>query len=265
VLTFRDLITGFRKLDIDRSRPIIVHSSLSAFGEIHGGAETVLGALISSFEAFLMPAFTYKTMITPEVGPPGNAIQYGSGKDSNRMAEIYHRDMPADPLMGVVAETLRTHPKAVRSTHPILSFAGINAQKILDAQSIKEPLLPIQTLMDGDGWVLLLGLDHTVNTSIHYAEQLSGRKQFIRWALTPKGIIPCQRFPGCSEGFEAITPRLEQVVRKVELGEALVQAVPLVGLVNAVSDALKEDPLALLCSRADCERCKEVRESLVVQ
>ena len=220
MLTFRDFITGFRRLEIDRSRPVIVHTSLSAFGEVHGGAQTVLGALISSFDTFLMPAFTYKTMITPEVGPPGNAINYGGGKDTNRMAEIYHHDMPADPLMGVVAEALRTHPKALRSTHPILSFAGINAQKVLDLQSIKEPLLPIQTLMDGDGWVMLLGMGHTVNTSIHYAEQLAGRKQFIRWALTPKGVIPCQRFPGCSEGFDAIASPLEEVVRKVELGEA---------------------------------------------
>ncbi len=70
MLTFRDFITGFRRLEIDRSRPVIVHTSLSAFGEVHGGAQTVLGALSSSFDTFLMPAFTYKSMITPEVGPP---------------------------------------------------------------------------------------------------------------------------------------------------------------------------------------------------
>jgi aminoglycoside 3-N-acetyltransferase len=262
VLTFRDFITGFRQLEIDHSRPVIVHSSLSAFGEVNGGAQTVLGALISSFDTFIMPAFTYKTMITPEVGPPGNAINYGSGKDTNRMAEIYHTDMPADPLMGVVAETLRAHPKALRSIHPILSFAGINAQKVLDSQSIKEPLLPIQSLIDGDGWVLLLGVTHTVNTSIHYAEQLSGRKQFIRWALTPNGVIPCQRFPGCSEGFDAIASRLNEAVRKIELGEGIIQAIPLVNLVDAARDLLQENPLALLCSREDCERCNTVRRSV---
>ncbi len=265
MLTFRDFVTGLRKLGIDRSRPVIVHSSLSAFGEVHGGSETVLGALGSSFDTYIMPAFTYKTMITPEVGPPNNAINYGSGKDTNRMSEIFRRDMPADALMGVVAEALRTHPKALRSIHPILSFAGINAQKILDSQSIKEPLFPIQALMDGEGWVLLMGTDHTVNTSIHYAEQLAGRKQFIRWALTPKGVLPCQRFPGCSEGFEAIAPHLDDLVRKVELGEAVIQALPLGSLVGVVCDLLKDNPSALLCSREDCERCQAVRESLAVQ
>jgi aminoglycoside 3-N-acetyltransferase len=265
VLTYRDFITGLRKLEIECSRPVIVHTSLSAFGEVHGGAETLLGALGSSFDTFIMPAFTYKTMITPEVGPSGNAINYGSGKDTNRMAELFRHDMPADALMGVVAEALRMHPRALRSSHPILSFTGINAQKILDSQSIKDPLLPIQALMDGEGWVLLMGTDHTVNTSIHYAEQLSRRKQFIRWALTPKGVIPCQRFPGCSEGFDAIAPHLDEVVRKVELGEAVIQAITLGSLVDSVCEMLKEDPAALLCSREDCERCNAVRESITMQ
>ena len=88
MLTFRDFITGIRKLEIDRSRPVIAHASLSAFGEVHGGAETVVGALLSSFDTFIMPVFTYKTMLIPEIGPLDNAIVYGSGKDTNRMAEI---------------------------------------------------------------------------------------------------------------------------------------------------------------------------------
>jgi aminoglycoside 3-N-acetyltransferase len=265
VLTFRDFITGFRKLDIDRSRPVIAHASLSAFGEVHGGAETVLGALWSSFDTLIMPVFTYKTMVTPEVGPPDNAIIYGSGKDTNKMAEIFHPDMPADKMMGVVAESLRNHPKAQRSTHPILSMTGINARKILDSQTIKEPLLPIQVLKDLAGWVLLLGVDQTVNTSIHYSELLAGRRQFVRWALTPKGIIPCQGFPGCSDGFEAITPHLDEVVRTVTLGKAVIQAIPLINLMDIVCGMLKEDPLALLCGREDCARCNAVRTSVVKQ
>jgi aminoglycoside 3-N-acetyltransferase len=265
VLTYRDFITGFRKLDIDHSRPVIVHASLSAFGEVHGGAETLLGALRSSFDTFIMPVFTYKTMITPEVGPPDNAIDYGSGKDTNRMAEIYRADIPADTMMGAVAEALRNHPKALRSTHPILSFAGINAKRILDSQTTKEPLLPIQTLIDEEGWVLLMGVDQTVNTSIHYGEQLAGRKQFIRWALTPTGVIPCQKFPGCSDGFEDIAPHLAEVIRRVELGQAVIQAIPLVNLMGAVCETLKEDPLSLLCGREDCERCNAVRTSVTQQ
>jgi aminoglycoside 3-N-acetyltransferase len=265
VLTFRDFITGFRKLEIDHTQPVIVHVSLSAFGEVHGGVETVLGALSSSFDTLMMPGFTYKTMITPEVGPPDNAIRYGSGSDANRMAEIYRSDMPVDETIGVLAESLRTHPKAFRSMHPILSFTGINAKSILDSQTIKEPLLPIQKLIDARGWVLLLGVDQTVNTSIHYGEQLAGRKQFIRWALTVKGVIPCQRFPGCSNGFEDITSHLGGIIHRAELGEAVILAIPVDNLVEIVSGLLKEDPLALLCGREDCERCNTVRASVAEQ
>lgn len=262
MLTFRDFITGLRKLDIDRSRPVIAHASLASFGEVHGGAETVLGALLSSFNTFIMPAFTYKTMIIPELGPPDNAIIYGSGKDTNRMAEIYRPDMPSDTMMGVVAESLRNHPKALRSIHPILSFAGINAGQILDSQTLKEPLLPIQTLKEQAGWVLLMGVDQTVNTSIHYAEWLAGRKQFVRWALTPKGVVSCPGFPGCSDGFEAVTPQMDDLIRRVEVGEGVIQAMPLVDLVDRVCAMLKENPSALLCAREDCERCNTVRASL---
>ena len=265
MLTFRDFITGFRKLEIDHSLPIIVHASLSAFGEVHGGAETVLGALGSSFYTLMMPVFTYKAMIIPEVGPPDNAISYGSGNDTNWKAEIYRSDMPADTMLGAVAESFRTHPKAFRSVHPILSFAGINAKTILDAQTLKEPLLPIKKLMDGEGWVLLLGVDQTVNTSIHYGEQLAGRKQFIRWALTAKGVILCQRFPGCSDGFGDITPHLDGVIHRVELGEAVIQAIPVVNLVDTVKNILKKDPSALLCGREECERCNAVRASVTTQ
>lgn len=265
MLTFRDFISGLRKLDIDRTRPLIVHASLSAFGEVQGGAETVLGALLASFESIIMPVFTYKTMIIPEIGPPDNAIAYGSGKDTNRMAEIYHPDMPADTMMGVLAEAFRKHPDVHRSTHPILSFAGINAKPILDSQMTHDPLLPIQFLIDNEGWVLLMGVDQTVNTSIHYGEKLAGRKQFTRWALTQKGIISCWGFPGCSDGFNAVAPRLEQARSAVQLGEAVIQAIPVVNLMDAVCGILREDPLALLCERQDCARCNAVRASVAHQ
>ena len=262
MLTFRDLVAGFRKLGIDQTRPVIAHASLSAFGEIQGGAEAVVGALISSFETVIMPVFTYRTMIIPELGPPDNAIEYGSGKSTNRMAEMYQPDMPADFMMGRVAEKLRLHPNAQRSMHPILSFAGMHAKPLLDLQVTHDPLLPILGLIDEDGWVLLMGVDNTVNTSIHYAEKLAGRKQFIRWALTPNGIVSCWGFPGCSDGFEAIAPRLERVKSSVRVGDAQIQAIPLVGLMDAVCGWLRADPLALLCEREDCARCNAVRDSV---
>lgn len=262
MLTFRELNTGFRKLDLDPSKPLIVHASISAFGAIQGGADTMLGALTSIADTLVMPAFTYKTMLIPETGPPDNGLSYGTGYATNRTAQIFDPHMPVDRLMGALVEALRRHARSCRSLHPILSFTGINASRALEAQTYAEPLAPIGVLAVEQGWVLLLGVDHTVNTSIHYAERLVGRKQFIRWALTQHGVRECPGFPGCSEGFHAIAPELEQVSRKVQIGTAMVEAVPLSELISTAQALIEADPKALLCSRPYCQRCSAVGKDL---
>jgi aminoglycoside 3-N-acetyltransferase len=261
LLTLRDFTSSLHRLRIDPDRPVIAHASLSAFGQVQGGARTVVGALLSSYRSVIMPAFTYATMVTPECGPPDNSIVYGSGRDTNRMAEYFTPDLPADRMMGIVAETLRQHPQARRSAHPILSFTGVNAEAALQSQTYNHPLQPIRVLADAGGWVLLLGVDHTCNTSIHYAERLAGRKQFVRWALTPEGVKECRGWPGCSDGFQAIAPRLEKITRMIRVGQGLILAILLLDLVEAVLQAISEEPLALLCNRPDCGRCNAVRQA----
>lgn len=236
---------------------VIAHASLRAFGSVD--AESALSALLDSTRGIIMPTFTYKTMLNPEVGPPQNGITYGSQTDLNKMAEPFHPDMPVDTTMGILPEVLRKHPKAKRSLHPIQSFAGINADAIINTQTIYEPFAPIAALAEQDGWVLLLGVDHRVNTSIHYAEKLAGRLQFIRWALTQDKVVECPGFPGDSEGFNAITPDVENFTRRVEVNGGLVQAVHLKSLLKAVVEKIHNNPFALLCGRPDCERCEAVR------
>src|SRR5690242_19304069 len=83
--------------------PVIAHASLKAFGDVNGGADSIMRAVLDSVGALVMPAFTYQTMITPEVGPPNNGLQYGGEHDLNRMAVPFTRQMPADKQMGMVA------------------------------------------------------------------------------------------------------------------------------------------------------------------
>ncbi len=259
-VSLSDLKTGLAKLGLTKHL-VIAHASLKAFGHIEGGAETMLAALLDSVRGIIMPTFTYKSMLNPEVGPPRNGITYGSETDLNKLAEAFYPEMPADKMMGVLPEFLRKHPKAKRSSHPIQSFAGIRADAVINSQRIYDPLSPIGMLAEQDGWVLLLGVDHTVNTSIHYAEKLAGRLQFIRWALLQDRVVECPGFPGDSDGFNVIAPALEKYTRRVEIGDALVQAVHLKSLIKVVRDQIKENPFALLCQRQDCERCTAVRWS----
>ncbi len=255
----RHLLLGLREFKLE-DRPVIVHASFKSFGEVEDGVGSVVGALATVFKAVMVPTFTYKTMVTPLVGPPDNALVYGSQQDLNRMAEFFNPKMPADPLMGIIPETLRNYKGAHRTLHPILSFAGIGVDWALKTQTMDEPLAPIRALQERDGWVLLMGVDHTVNTSIHYAERLAGRRTFVRWALTPKGVVACPNFPGCSAGFQALAPELERYTRHVKIGEADIMAVPLKMIFKAVITRIKKDPLTLLCQQADCERCNQIRK-----
>lgn len=256
---FRQLVLALRQLDLPGSSPVLVHSSLSAFDHIPGGADAVLAALMQHFNTIVMPTFTYKTMVVPETGPPDNAIEYGSMPDNNRMAEFFHYDMPADKMMGWLPEKLRSHRLAHRSIHPILSFSGINADLILQSQTLDQPLGPIKTMMDQDGWVLLLGVGHTANTTIHLGERMADRKTFIRWAAVPDRVVECPAFPACSDGFDALGNFIEPYTRHVSIGKALVQAMPIPALVQTVQQLLQADPLALLCQNAFCQRCNAVR------
>jgi len=258
MITFEDLKAALESLDLGET-PGIVHASIKSFGAIEGGTEAVLGALLTVLDGLLMPTFTYKTMITPEIGPPNNGLTYGKHRDLNRMAEPFRHSMPADRLMGILPEKLRNYPGAILTAHPILSFVGVGVNDALLAQTLYDPFAPIGVLAKRDGWVLLLGVDHTVNTSIHYAEKLAGRCQFVRWALMKKRIIECPGFPGCSDGFEAIRPDIEDITRYVQFGNSFIEAIPLQPLLQAVEIRIKEDPLALLCQRDECERCDAVR------
>jgi aminoglycoside 3-N-acetyltransferase len=225
----------------------------------------VAGALSDTFESLVVPTFTYKTLVYPESGPPDNAINYGSHSDNNKMAEFFHPDMPADRLMGAIAEALRQHPQAYRSGHPVMSFAGINAREYLEKQLLTEPLAPLAAMYDHNGWVLLLGVDHTTNTSIHLGERLAGRKMFTRWALMSDLIVTCTNNPYCSDGFNAITPLLEPFIIKTTIGNAEVQAMPLYELIETTRQLVQADQTALLCSRTDCPSCNTNRRLVIKQ
>jgi len=281
--TYTEIRAAFESLGLNDA-PVIAHSSLGSFGLVDGGAQMVVQAFIDSFGGVIMPSHTYKAMIVPMTGPENNAMDYGVPDPLNPNPEFFTPFMPADKLMGVIPETLRLRPGSKRSTHPILSFTGFEADEILTTQTLQDPLAPIQALAEQNGWVILAGVDHTVNTSMHLAEKLAGRRQFSRWALVRdvlsraaplriagrnfastsvnERVEECPGFPGCSAGFQAIARDMQPFTRRAQAGNAAIQAVPLAALIHAVISKINQDPKALLCFDPSCARCNTVRMSL---
>jgi aminoglycoside 3-N-acetyltransferase len=264
MLSYRELVTGLRELGLGPRGRAIAHISLPALGPIAGGVDTVLGSLLANCEILLVPSFTFQTMVTPSYGPPENGLTYGGDLDHNLQAEFFHADLPPDPAFIEVFDALRSRPGARRSGHPILSFAGIGADEGIQSQTLDNPLAPIQWLAEQDGDVLLLGATHTSNIGLHFAERLSGRKLFLRWALTGGGIVACSSFPGCSDGFDAIQPHLAGIARLARIGAVEAQLIPLRDLTHVAVSWMRHDPRALLCDRLACERCADVRAAVRV-
>lgn len=262
MIGYRDLVRAFKDLSLDAHSRVIAHVEMEPLGGVQGGADSVIGALQPLVETLVMPAFTRRTMVIPSVGPPHNALDYETDTEGNLDAELFDPEMPVDQDLGMAAEAFRQLSASRRSGHPILSFSAQNADEALNIQTQDHPLAPVQWLAEYDADVLLIGADHCHNICLHWAEQLAGRKTFVRWALTASGVVECTNMPGCSDGFNVIVGKLQGVVRRVELGSGRIEAVPLRDLLHIATTWIREDPRALLCERTGCPHCAAVRAAV---
>jgi aminoglycoside 3-N-acetyltransferase len=252
-VTPADLERGLRQLGVEKHRPVIVHSSLSSLGNMVGGASGVLSALERVSSSVVMPAFTYYTLVWPsqhrnedwpshpaEDGPP---FRIGS---------------PVSRDIGRIPQAMLERSGSLRSTHPALSFVanGIDAKQILGVQTLEHPYAPIGVLQHLDGLVVLIGVDHRSNTSIHYGEYLAGRPLLERWANTQYGAVKTF-YPNCSAAFNGIEASLS-TLRSLELGKATIQVMSVREVIAATQRLIAHHPESLLCGYPNC-RCQNVR------
>lgn len=246
-----ELRAGFRGLGLESGSRVVVHSSLSSLGYVEGGAETVVDALLDAVGGdgtVVVPAFT-------------------------RYDESYDPD-ESPSTTGAVTEALRRREDAVRSPHPTKSIAAIGP----DANSLVAdhepsnslgPASPLHRLMERDGQILLLGVDHTANSAIHVAERLANVPYRDQVATTETRIeggvesVEVNRVH-CSRGFEIVRPLAEHagIVSRGEIGAANARLLDGPALISLVVELLEADPGALLCSVPDCDRCRYARERL---
>lgn len=227
--TIETLKAELSALGIRPGMVLLVHSSLSSLGWICGGAVAVIQALIELVGpegTLVMPSYT------GGLTDPKNWQHPPVPED---WKDTIRAETPAfDPLrtptrqMGQIAETFRTWPNVVRSSHPHCSFAalGPEARKIVDDHQLENALgegSPLARVYELDGWVLLLGVDFANNSSLHLAEyrasfpgksyedngapmMIEGRRQ---WVIVRDIVLNEDDFLPIGERFSAETQGLQ--------------------------------------------------------
>ncbi len=175
-VTHDRIVTDLRRLGVSSGDTLIVHSSLSAIGYVIGGAQTVVGALLESIGptgtltkpghngAFSEPSY-WKNPPVPQAWWP------------IERAAMPAFDLNLTPLrqMGAIPETFQRLPGVKRSNHPRLSHLayGPSASFITNDHALVDGLgeqSPLARLYESDARVLLLGVPHANNSSLHLAE-----------------------------------------------------------------------------------------------
>jgi len=247
-----------RRLGVRENDALVVHSSLRSLGKVQSGANAVIAALLDVIGAnglLVFPTFTYWTQVF---------------------------DPTIDPcLTGIIPETARVWPGAVRSWHPTHSVAAIGAgaqelcagHHLVGGNALGSPL---DKLAARDGSILLLGVGHNSNSTIHVGEAHAGvpyldvpfRADSFSSAtiITRDGPLEVPlKFPsGCSKAFGAIEKVLRErgQVRDGMIGDSLAQWVKAQAVIQATVDILRADAGGLLCTDPDCYRCTQSRERL---
>lgn len=163
VVTKQDIVTGLKNLGLKAGDSALVHSSLSAFGNVVGGADTVIDSLLEVVVpdgTIMVPTLTGSEKLCP-ANPP-----------------VF--DVKTSPCWtGKIPETFRKRPDAVRSLHPTHSVAAVGAKAKYFTQGHEKSITPCglnspyHKLALADGYVLMLGVDLECCTLFHTAEELA--------------------------------------------------------------------------------------------
>lgn len=228
------IAADLRALGLGSDDRVVVHSSLRAIG---ADADEVVDALAGTVALTVVPTFTY--------------------------------DRPADApsRTGAVAEAFRQRAGAVRSVHHSHSVAAIGAgadelcagHELVAATDLGSPL---DRLADAGGYVLLLGVGHTANTTVHVGEFHAGAP-YLDIPFDPSWPANGDmRFAGCSRAFGAVERplRARSAIRDGRVGGAPAQLVPGAVVIEETVALLRADPLALLCTDPGCHRCSLSRD-----
>ncbi|GAB3740192.1 AAC(3) family N-acetyltransferase [Microlunatus parietis] len=246
-----DLTAQLLDLGVRPGRVLLVHTSFRAVRPVQDGPAGLIAALRSA------------------LGPSGTLVMPSWTGDDDEPFDP--ASTPADPDLGVVAETFRRQPGVLRSDHPMAFAAAGPAAESITADPLPLPphipASPVGRVHDLDGQVLLLGVDHTANTTLHLAELIAD----VPYGL-PKSCtvledgrpvrVPYLENDHCCQRFALAGDWLADKINIGTVGQARATLVRSRDIVDAVVPRLREDPLLFLHAPDDhCAECDAARAS----
>ncbi len=256
-----DIVTTLRAAGLRGGDHLLVHSSLRSVGPIDGGADALIDGLldvVGTEGTLAMPAFNYSR-------PPPQPY-FDPGTTPGRT--------------GMLCEVFRKRPQSLRSQHPTHSVVaqGPRAAEFLSGHERGHAMgvgSPLDRIAGAGGWILLLGVTHLANSTVHVAETHAGRVKFwweegplpVVKMLMPDGTIAQHTLDpstSCSMAFNEVEYPLRRMgaIRDVYLGAALSFLLNGRDVIDAVVRTLREVPDAFLCTRPNCRPCTKAREHL---
>lgn len=178
--SYEDVARMLGELGVEKCDVIVAHVRMSALGWVAGGTQAVVMGLLKSvgdMGTVVMPAHS---------GANSDPGQWANPPVPEEWCEPIRQAMPAfDPLrtptrgIGSVAELFRTWPGAHRSSHHSCSFSAIGrlAEFITSSHKSLQPFGEDSALAKAyelDAKVVLIGVGHDRNSSMHLGEARSG-------------------------------------------------------------------------------------------
>ncbi|WP_347551984.1 AAC(3) family N-acetyltransferase [Pseudalkalibacillus hwajinpoensis] len=243
--TVDSLVTDFRELGVKNGMTLLVHSSLSSLGWVCGGAEAVIKALmkvVGEDGTIVMPAQSASNSDPAGwMNPPVPESWWPIIRDQ---MPAYCKATTPTRGMGAIVEQFRHFPGVKRSDHPVYSFAawGKDKEVILENQPLESGFgeqSPLAKIYELDGEILMIGVGHDSNTSLHYAENARCKNQPVTKsaAISENGQRVWKTFQEIdydSDCFETIGYHFEQSesFRMMKIGNATCKLIGQRAMVN---------------------------------